>query len=604
VDTLSLPVAPSVACVRDTCNVYVLRAGREAVLVDFGSGAVLDQLPELGVDRVTDVLVTHAHRDQVQGLARAAEAGIRIWVPPYEEHLVARVDEHWQQREVENDYDLRQNRFSLREQVAIAGTVDEYRTRTYGAFDVFALPTPGHTIGSVSYLVEVDGRELAFTGDLLYADGKVWSLAATQWSYSGVEGWGATIVSCAVLAGRGPDALLPSHGEPVEEPAPALESLAERLQELIDLRFEGSWDVREIAQNPWKAVRPETPHLLRNRSSFANSYALVSEEDGSAVLIDFGYDVMTGIVPATVRGARRPLLWTLDALRRDHGIERVAAVLVTHFHDDHVAGLNLIREVHGTEVWAPANVAPVLEEPGKHDLPCLWFDPIPVDRVLELDASVAWHEYEIATHALPGHTRYAAAFAFEVDGRRVLATGDQHAFEGGRAIPNYQYRNRFAIDDFAETAELYRRLRPDLIVSGHWPVREVDEALLDRLLAEGRRVAELHRALLPDDVDLGPEGFAARIEPYRTTARSGELLALEVVLRNPLGEPVTAEVRLVVPDGWEGAEASVELASGGEGRVAIEVRAGAPARRARLAADVTFGTLRLGEQAEALVDVE
>src|SRR3954468_14784582 len=73
----AMEVAPDVLLVRDTCNVYVLRAGREAVLVDFGGGLVLDRLDELGVDRVTDVLVTHHHRDQVQGLARAAEHGAR-----------------------------------------------------------------------------------------------------------------------------------------------------------------------------------------------------------------------------------------------------------------------------------------------------------------------------------------------------------------------------------------------------------------------------------------------------------------------------------------------------------------------------------------------
>ena len=52
-------------------------------MVDFGSGAVLDHVHELGVEQVTDVLVTHHHRDQVQGLARARTAGARIWVPPH-----------------------------------------------------------------------------------------------------------------------------------------------------------------------------------------------------------------------------------------------------------------------------------------------------------------------------------------------------------------------------------------------------------------------------------------------------------------------------------------------------------------------------------------
>ncbi|HKY56242.1 MAG TPA: MBL fold metallo-hydrolase, partial [Anaerolineales bacterium] len=49
---------------RDTCNVYVLCSGNEAILIDFGSGNVLDYLTEIGVEHVTDVLMTHHHRDQ------------------------------------------------------------------------------------------------------------------------------------------------------------------------------------------------------------------------------------------------------------------------------------------------------------------------------------------------------------------------------------------------------------------------------------------------------------------------------------------------------------------------------------------------------------
>src|SRR3954451_13449657 len=213
---------PGIFRARDTCNVYVLVSGREATLVDFGSGAVLDILPDLGVDRVTDVLVTHHHRDQVQGLRRAAEAGARIWVPPVERDLIAEVDQHWQARQVDNDYDLRQDRFSLLEQVPVAGTVDEYRTRRYGGVGVHAPPVTGHTIGSVAYPVEAGGRRLALSGDLAYGEGKVWSLAATQWSYGGMEGAAMTHVSCGVLAAQRPDVLLPSHGEPVDDPQRAL----------------------------------------------------------------------------------------------------------------------------------------------------------------------------------------------------------------------------------------------------------------------------------------------------------------------------------------------------------------------------------------------
>jgi glyoxylase-like metal-dependent hydrolase (beta-lactamase superfamily II) len=595
-------VAEDVLRVRDTCNVYVLRNGRDAILVDFGSGAVLERLGELGVDRVTDALVTHHHRDQVQGLARAAAAGIRIWVPPVEQDLIAGADEHWQSRGLDDDYDLRQDRFSILESVPVAGTVAEYRTRRYGGVDVFTLPVPGHTIGSVAYLVEAGGRRLAFSGDLVHSEGKVWSLAATQWSYGGMEGAAMTHVSCGTLARERPDVLLPSHGDPVGEPQRALALVRERMQELLDLRREQPWDLDRWLERPFD---PVTPHFLRNRTCLAHSYALLSET-GAALLIDFGYDLCTGTPSATERATRRPLLASLPALRRDHGVERVEVVIPTHYHDDHVAGINLLREVEGAEVWAPANVAPVLEDPRRHDLPCLWFDPVPVDRTLPLGESFPWHEYELTVHPLPGHTLYAAGILVEVDGKRILARGDQESTEGDRDVANYYYRNRFRIDDYVASAELYRALRPDVIVSGHWYPRHVTDEYLDRLAGDARRLAELHRELLPlDEVDLGAEGFAARIEPYRSTVARGGEIALDVSVRNPFDRDETAVVRLAVPAGWpEPAAQEVALPPLGEAVLRFALPAGAaPARRARVAADVTVGDTPFGQQAEALVDV-
>jgi glyoxylase-like metal-dependent hydrolase (beta-lactamase superfamily II) len=293
-------------------------------------------------------------------------------------------------------------------------------------------------------------------------------------------------------------------------------------------------------------------------------------------------------------------------LRAEHGVERVDAVLVTHYHDDHVAGLNLLREVHGTEVWAPENVAPILEDPDRHDLPCLWHEPIPVDRVLPLDEPFTWREHELTPYALPGHTLYAAAFAFEADGRRVLATGDQHTTGSPTPILNYQYRNRYRVGDFVRTAELYRSLRPEIIVSGHWPRQDVTEEWLDRLHADAVRVEELHRELLPEDVDFGAEGFGARIEPYRSSVAAGQTLRLEVAVRNPFDRAERATVRLVVPAAWSEPPAQeVELdALGGEAVVFEVATAGVtPVRRARVAADLTVGETSFGQQAEALVDV-
>ncbi|MEJ5199919.1 MAG: MBL fold metallo-hydrolase, partial [Anaerolineae bacterium] len=161
----------------DTCHVYLLRDGDAAVLIDFGAGDVLDHLAEIGVTRVTDVLITHHHRDQGQGLARAVAAGARIWVPHTEQDLFHSVDAHWQAREIYNNYNVRQDRFSLLEPIPIAGTLRDYEMRRFGSYDVTVIPTPGHTTGSVSFLITVAGLRVAFTGDLIAGPGRLWSLA-------------------------------------------------------------------------------------------------------------------------------------------------------------------------------------------------------------------------------------------------------------------------------------------------------------------------------------------------------------------------------------------------------------------------------------------
>ena len=65
----------------DTCAVYVVRDGSSCVLIDFGSGKILDHLRELGISKVDWILHTHHHRDQCQGDHKAVERGIPIAVP-------------------------------------------------------------------------------------------------------------------------------------------------------------------------------------------------------------------------------------------------------------------------------------------------------------------------------------------------------------------------------------------------------------------------------------------------------------------------------------------------------------------------------------------
>ena len=80
-------VAPNVFLWTDTCNVYILRDGTAALLIDLGDGSVLDRLGQIGVKTVEWVLFTHHHREQCQGGAKLAATGAKVGASAVEKPL-------------------------------------------------------------------------------------------------------------------------------------------------------------------------------------------------------------------------------------------------------------------------------------------------------------------------------------------------------------------------------------------------------------------------------------------------------------------------------------------------------------------------------------
>jgi glyoxylase-like metal-dependent hydrolase (beta-lactamase superfamily II) len=296
-------------------------------------------------------------------------------------------------------------------------------------------------------------------------------------------------------------------------------------------------------------------------------------------------------------------------LKRQYGVEKVDVVIPTHFHDDHVAGINLLRTVENTQHWAAESFTDILENPEHYDLPCLWYDPIPVDRRLPLETPIQWEEYTLMLYPLPGHTLYAVAIAFEVDGQKVLATGDQYQGDNGLEL-NYVYPNRFQPGDYRKSAELYKRVNPDLIISGHWESLRVTSEYLEQLETGGEELVRLHHELLPEIPDLGAEGFVARLSPYQATVRKGETIQFQVEIDNPFDRPSEAIIQVIVPEGWRTVSGkqemlSIQLETSTSNSTTFKVIApeDKTMRRARIAVDVTIDGHRFGQQAEALVTI-
>lgn len=591
-------IADELYLYEDTCHVYILKRGEKAILIDFGSGEVLGHLHSIGISQVIAILLTHHHRDQAQGLWLANKRGIAIWVPDIEKDLFANVNAHWHARELDKNYNTRQDRFSVLESVSIYGTLKDYQTYQFGDLNITVLPTPGHTTGSISLLTDVGENRIAFTGDLIAGPGEVWSLAATQWTYNGGEGIPFTVLSLLSIRKKKIDMILPSHGTIMKDPTLAIDLLVERLTNLMKLRKQNP-RLFQLREQPYEHI---TENLLKNRTSLANAYVLLSKNK-KALFIDFGYDFMAGEAAGFDRASQRPWLYTIDRLKDQYGVEEIDVVIPTHYHDDHVAGFNLLKEVEGTKIWCPGNFADILENPKDYNLPCLWYDSIPVDCEIPLDETFYWEEYEFKLYEQPGHTLYAVAIEFIVDGKKVLAIGDQYEYDHF----NYVYQNGFRSKDYRLSAELYRKIAPDLLISGHNEPIEVTEEYLNDIRKMGDELEELHTQLLPlVHHDFAAEGFLAKIVPYQAKVCCGMKKTFEVSVYNPYSSEQEVLIEWVASEHWFMNQKVLINVEGYGHRIVpfhIKIPNGIMVKRARISVDITVGNKRFGQQAEAFVTI-
>ncbi|MCK4965405.1 MBL fold metallo-hydrolase, partial [bacterium] len=108
----------------DCCNVYIVKNGSRALLIDFGSGGILDHLKEIGITGIDRVLVTHHHRDQVQGLCGLVDYGFSVTVPAKESHFFEDVERFWNDVQVYINYNCRSHWNTIRKSIKVSQKVE------------------------------------------------------------------------------------------------------------------------------------------------------------------------------------------------------------------------------------------------------------------------------------------------------------------------------------------------------------------------------------------------------------------------------------------------------------------------------------------------
>lgn len=376
------------------------------------------------------LLVTHVQQEHIEGAANFPEASLHI--PAGDEYLcdgAAAYEASIEKWEEPWDWDSRGNF-----QGHLAGARNERPTeepqRITGTFEdgdeIFGLRvlgTPGHGKHAVTFLAEIEGRRVAFCGDLVCGDGQLWNWFDCNWDYGLEGGPRALAASAERLIAEKPEILLPAHGEPILDAVAALQRLIERLRAVAPtgsgtggpLNFPDN-------ENPIPGWRQLSPSLYQWKDG---NCALVVSKDNVGLLVDDGLCHWLSL-PQRAPHHHGVMVDIKAAL----GLSRIEAVIVTHYHGDHIYNIPDLVADDGAEIVALDVVAKVMENERAYNLaaPLWWYgdthERVPVDRHIADGEIFRWREYEIRFFHLAGQTYYHAGMTTDIDGARVCFVGD------------------------------------------------------------------------------------------------------------------------------------------------------------------------------------
>lgn len=291
--------------------------------------------------------------------------------------------------------------------------------------------TPGHGKHAVT-LMTPDGAALC--GDLIYGEGQLWNWFDSDWDYGLQTGQRALLESARRLRSLEPRSLHPTHGPAVSQPAEALTKLIQRLEAVLP------GDPGSTAPQPGTDLGSSDP-LLDHADQFqagawrsrghglyqwpgGNCWVLISRS-GAGLMVD--PCLCHWVLPPARRTYFRAMV---QLLKKVAGLRGIELVYPTHYHGDHVEHIPQVVAEEGARVIALDQVAEVLEYPERFNLVSqLWwndfgFDRFEVHQRLASGARLQWHEFTLEVFHLGGQTRYHSGLQVEVEGQRVIFTGD------------------------------------------------------------------------------------------------------------------------------------------------------------------------------------
>jgi glyoxylase-like metal-dependent hydrolase (beta-lactamase superfamily II) len=554
------------------------------------------------------------------------EAGADAVAPAAELNLLTNVTTFWESWRQKRFHDYAQQTTKvLTRPLAVARPVRGGDTFDWHGLKFEVLDTPGYTRGSVSYLVTMGGRRIAFTGDLIYGDGQLLDLYSLQdaipkansrgYAIRGYHGYAARLAdvvqSLHRLAARKPDLIIPARGPVIEDPAEAIQRLLDRIAafypnylSLDALRW--YFGDEHILAKARRVLGPDAPvdwlpmaetNALPDWVIAIGNTRVIRAADGAGFLIDCG---------------SQSILNQLKQLRKQGELRSLEHLYITHYHNDHTDWAPEAIQTFGATVYACPELADILERPAAYRMPAMTDRPIPVTARVRSGASWRWKEFRFTLYYFPGQTLYhQALLAQKDDGESIFFIGDSFSPTG---IDDYCLQNRnflHADQGYFYCLDLVEQMPPGcFLVNEHIKPRfRFSAAQIARMRRTLKERLVLLRKLTPwSDRNFALDDGWACFRAYGVTTRTGGTVTGAVVLLNHAPKLAPFRVRLNLPTGWELVEQSplpVRIPPHQEGVVHFRLRVpdDAPAGLTVLTADIEAPDRVLREWCELMVEV-
>ncbi|MFO7669354.1 MAG: MBL fold metallo-hydrolase [Bacteroidales bacterium] len=404
-------------------------------------------------------------------------------------------------------------------------------------------------------------------------------LYSMQWIYLQNPGIDSSLSSIDKIGLLNPELLFPSHGDAIDQPVEdllMLKSRLERVQKQLSIERAGRWN--------WSNFVQVSDHVIQDCGSTSQ---LIISATGEALLFDCGEE----FTPER-----------LSIAKQMFGFQRVAVIIPSHWHFDHIDGIPALAKSEGAEVWAWEKLKEHLEHPDNFLATCWTNTSFKVDRVLSEGEIFEWGGYSFGVHHNPVHMEEQMGLSALVDGLKFywIADGSSINREGYMRSSIHGYNGISTYTGLIKTAQSFFDADPYICLPAHSNAFALHTNTRHEFREWAMTTTEAIRSLLsPRHSEMGFNPYWASFYPAKMITTPGKETEMLLQMINRESHPVSGTIRMKSSDEiiFRNQTIPFVLGPGEKGAIPVIMKTGRAGRSGThiITADITFDNELFGE---------